>query len=208
MSDTELPVLALDVDGVLLDYVEGLGRFVESRGHALGCHHTEIADWNMSNYLPSMTLDERIATYAAFSETEGFGNLVAYEGAVEAIAEIRETFPGLRILAITSAGTSAETERLRRLNLEPFGIDDLTVLPLGASKEEHFARLPKGSVVVDDLLKHVKAADDTGNLGVFFRRSYNLADAHPRSVRDWPEAVATICSILEETHSSAPRMVA
>lgn len=206
LSDDHLPILALDVDGVLLEYLWGLGCFAEAQGHVLGCHRDEITDWDMRNYLPTMTLEERKATYVAFSRSEDFGRLMPYEGATDAIAQIRAAFPNLHVAAITSAGDSPETERMRRENLQVFGIEDITVLPLGASKREYFECLPAGSVVVDDLMCHVEAADAAGHTGVLFRRSYNAEIDHPMTVSTWPEAVDTISGLLRLAHAPQPVM--
>lgn len=196
-----LPVLALDVDGVLLDYIGGFLPWCESRGVRIATR--EVRDWNMTDVMPDIDDDARWELVKGFSVSPELGDLQPYPGAVEAVAALRRDLPGLRVVSITSAGDTEFTARMRRKSLEVFGLDEITVLPLGASKRDHLVKLPTPSVFVDDLHKHVGVAEDCGHSGILFRRSYNVDDAHPRVISDWEEGVAMMRELLVPHHRSA-----
>lgn len=192
MTHAEAPVLALDVDGVILDYLAGLAGHVRDSGLEIACEGHEMADWMMSDMLPHSTPEERYAFVVSFAVSKRFGELGPVVGAHEGIEELRRRRPDLRIVAITSAGSEAVTDTMRRASLAAFGIDEVTVLPLGASKLEHLKALPQGSVLVDDLIKNVRVAEQAGQRGILFRAPYNEADAAETAVRGWGELVETL----------------
>lgn len=189
-------VLGLDADGVLLNYLSGLFGYVRSLGLHVACEPHEVTDWSCANAFPGWSDQEIFAKIEEFSVQPGFAEIPPVAGAVEAIHAIKEKIDGIEIIAITSAGKSEETVRLRRRNLELFPFDDVHVLPLGASKEEHLSRLPSGSVFVDDLYRHVLAAERVGLKGVLFRQPYNAADGHHSVIDDWTSGKNVVMDLL------------
>lgn len=196
MSRNSGIVLGLDADGVLLNYLSGFFGYLVSKGVHVACRPEEVIDWSCSNAFPGWSTEEIYAKIEEFSVQPEFARIPAISGAVEAINAIKKELGDVSVVAITSAGVSDATIQLRRQNLEQFPFDDIHVLPLGASKEEHLSRLPKGSVFVDDLYKHVQSAERVGLRGVLFRQSYNLNDSHAHVIDGWSSGKDIVLGLL------------
>lgn len=196
MSEYAKPVIGLDVDGVILDYVTGFMEYAASRGVRLGCEPDEVDSWTMSAAFPDLDDKEIWAMIEAFSEDEGFGRLRPYNGALETISILVEEFPENPLVAITSAGKSELTKQLRAASLDGIPFSAIHVLPLGESKELHLSKLPTGSLYVDDLMKNIVTAEKVGLSGVLVRRSYNAMDDHTRMAYDWDDIARNIREIL------------
>jgi len=204
MAVNDKVVLGLDADGVLLNYLSGFFAYVRSKGLHVACEPEEVTDWSCSNAFPDWSAEEIYRQIEDFSVQPEFAHIPPIPGAVEAIRGIKEDLGNVEVIAITSAGKSDETIRLRRKNLELFPFDDIHVLPLGASKQEHLALLPAGSVFVDDLFKHVQSAEKVGVTGILFRQSYNVADSHPHVIADWRSGRDVVRSLLEPSRAAVP----
>ena len=193
--------LGLDVDGVLLDYVTGFFSYLPSIGVIPACKPHEVDNFDFKCAFPNLERPDIKKLITDFSVTEGFGRLPAYPGAVEAVNRIKNHFGDyLRIVAITSAGTSEETLRLRKQNLELFPFDEVNVLPLGGDKTEQLAKLGPNSVFVDDLLSNVRAAQNVGVRGVLYRQLYNAMDHHDLTMEGWDdEGFDTVFNALVKT---------
>jgi hypothetical protein len=196
-------VLGLDIDGVVLNYGPALLEYGASKGLRIGCEWREVHMYNMSMAFPELDKDGVMALITEFSETEGFSRVREMDGFTEALAAIRATHPSVKLVAITSAGVTDKTIELRKRNLEPFGFDEVHVLPLHASKEAHLAELPKGSVFVDDLKKHVDSAVKVGLTGILVRQPYNSEDEHDLVMRDWKEGAELINAVLQANIKAA-----
>ncbi|WP_315922139.1 hypothetical protein [Mesorhizobium sp. SP-1A] len=193
--------LGLDVDGVLLDYVTGFFSYLPSIGVIPACKPHEVDNFDFKCAFPNLERPDIKKLITDFSVTEGFGRLPAYPGAVEAVNRIKTHFgDSLRIVAITSAGTSEETLRLRKQNLELFPFDEVNVLPLAGDKTEQLAKLGPNSVFVDDLLSNVRAAQNVGVRGVLYRQLYNAMDHHDLTMEGWDdEGFDTVFNALVKT---------
>jgi hypothetical protein len=190
-------VLGLDIDGVVLNYGPSLLEYGVSKGLRIGCEWHEVDMYNMAKAFPELDKDGIMSLIAEFSEDEAFSRIREMEGFSAALAEIRSANPGLRLIAITSAGVTDRTIELRRKNLAQFGFDEIHVLPLLASKEAHLAELPRGSVFVDDLKRHVDSAEKVGLTGILVRQPYNAQDDHEFVMNDWVEGASLINAILQ-----------
>jgi hypothetical protein len=178
--------LALDVDDVLLDFFGGFLPYMTSRGHRVGCAPHEVMDFDMADALPDLAYDDRMSAIGDYNHSDHFASMPPSAGAVEVMASLRLIYPHLRIVAITACGDSAITRSKRVENLNRhFVIDDLVTLPLGASKVQEFRKLPPGTIYVDDMIKHVKAADDCGMSPILFRRGHNSTQGYSRVADDW-----------------------
>lgn len=179
-------ILALDVDDVLLDFFEGFLPFMASQGHRVQCAPHEVRDFDMADALPDLSLEERLAAIPVFSESEAFENIPPAAGAVEVMAGLRAEHPDLKVIAITACGAGPQTRVRRIRNLERhFVLDDIVTLPLGASKEAELRKLPRGTVFVDDMIKHVNTAEACGLLPILFRRGHNSTISYHRVAEDW-----------------------
>lgn len=196
MSIYQKPVIGLDVDGVILDYVSGFMEYASSTGVRLGCEPDQVDSWTMTSAFPDLDEDGIWSMIEAFSENEGFGRLRPYVGALETISALITEFPENPLVAITSAGKSEVTRNLRAQSLSGIPFRAIHVLPLGESKEYHLSQLPAGSLYVDDLMKNVAVAEKVGLTGVLVRRSYNIADDHSRVAHNWDDIAFHIRDII------------
>ncbi|MBY3155255.1 hypothetical protein HFO56_23310 [Rhizobium laguerreae] len=208
MTADNKPVIGFDVDGVIFDYVAGFMEFAAARGVRLGCASDQVDSWTMTAAFPDLDEDQIWAMIETFSEDEGFGRLQPFPGALETIAQLVSEYPDYPLVAITSAGKSEVTKRLRAQNLEGIPFSEIHVLPLGESKYDYLAKFPANSLYVDDLKKNVDVAEKAGVTGVFVRRSYNTADTHSRIAHDWNEIAAHVRDILPPVLSSESEMAA
>lgn len=185
MTDSIL-TLGLDVDGVLLDYLSGIYEYLNGIGIRPAIEPDEVDNFGLRTFLPGRSDEEIRQLISDFSVTEGFGRLPMYQGALEAVHSIKKTFGSdIRIVAITSAGTSEETRRLRQHNLRDLPLDELYLLPLGADKTTYFQKLGTKSVFIDDLHKNVLDAEKVGVRGILFRQLYNQNDSHDLNIQSW-----------------------
>lgn len=202
VSDYSHIVIAFDVDGVILDYVRGFMEWSARKGVRLGCEPHEVTDWSMQNAFPDLDGDGIWANIEAFSTHPDFGGLLPFEGAFEAIAALHREFPGVSIVAITSASkkeTLEITKGLRLANLSTLPFDEIHVLELGSDKSAHLAQLPPGSAFIDDLKKNVVAAEKVGLNAILYRQSYNVSDTHHRVATNWAELEAHVREIVAAT---------
>lgn len=189
-------VLGLDCDGVVLDYLPALMDFARFRGHHVACEPHEVDSYDMSRAFPGMSAEELFKLIGEFSVHDSFADISEFAGFTTAISKIRNEFPSIRLIAITSAGTEERTAELRRRNLAAYDFEEVHVLPLGASKKEHLRELPAGSIFVDDLKKHVNAAEEVGHTGVLVRQPYNTDDDHHHVFADWNEGYDIVSGLI------------
>lgn len=194
-------VLALDADGVLLNYLNGFLNYCRKTGREIYCEDHEVDSWSMrrafgiSNNDP--THDEFIMDrIREFSRSEDFAHIPYITGAIDAVHYLKSLTDELSVIAITSAGTDEVTIRRRHENLRSFPFDAIHVLPLGSSKKEYLRDLPAGSVFVDDLYDHVLAAEEVGVQGVLFRQPYNLNVNATYVIENWQEGQLLIEKLL------------
>lgn len=197
MSLYRKAVIGLDVDGVILDYVGGFMAYAESRGIRTKCRPHEVVSWTtFAPAFPEMNDQELWSLIEDFSEDEAFGRLEPFANVIEIITQLVEEYPENLLVAITSAGKSDITKRLREKNLSSIPFSEIHVLPLGESKERYLAALPEGSLYVDDLMKNIDVAEKVGVKGILVRRSYNMGDDHARVAHDWNDIARNIREII------------
>ncbi|MNU29036.1 hypothetical protein D3C71_174830 [compost metagenome] len=185
MSDRT--VVGFDVDGVILNYFEGFMKWAGGQGVRLGCEPHEVDTYAMHRAFPDLAEWEVMDMLPVFNQQPEFGRLRPYPGALECIAALVNDYPDIELVAITSAGKSDNTRKLRLQNLADIPFAEVHVIPLGASKKTYFEMLPEGSLFVDDLAHHARTADEAGLVSVLYRQPYNLDDEHPRAVTGWDE---------------------
>lgn len=196
-------VLGLDCDGVVLNYGPALLEFGRLKGLRIGCEWHEVDMYHMSMAFPDLSKDDIMALIEEFALDDAFGRISLMPGFAEALQALRDEFPGLKVVAVTSAGKDERTIQLRKDNLAPLAFNEVHVLPLSASKKDHLSMLPAGSVFVDDLKKHVDAAEEVGLQGVLVRQPYNSSDDHTHVMHDWMEGCAIISRLLRQASAQA-----
>ncbi|NTF17778.1 hypothetical protein G6L37_05145 [Agrobacterium rubi] len=186
MSDERI-IIGFDVDGVILNYFEGLMIWAEKQGERLGCRPEEVDTYTMHRAFPDLAEWEVMDMITIFSTHPDFGRLRPYPGALEVISDLLRDFPEIELVAITSAGRADLTRQLRLQNLEGIPFSQVHVIPIGASKKSYFEMLPRGTLFIDDLPHHAAAADEAGLTSVLYRHPYNIDIEHPRAVTGWAE---------------------
>lgn len=196
-------IIGFDIDGVILNYFEGLMIWAGEQGERLGCEPHEVDTYGMHKAFPDLAEWEVMDLVTAFSTQQAFGRLNPYPGAIETISTLLEDFPDIELVAITSAGKSDITRDLRLQNLAGIPFSEVHVIPIGASKKTYFEMLPEGSLFIEDLPHHAATADDAGLVSVLYRQPYNIDNEHPRAVTGWSELDAFIRNHLGASPSLA-----
>lgn len=197
------PVLAFDIDGVILDWLGGFFAFARANGFNPTCEADAVTNMRLEGVLEGVSQDELHKLIDRFNEHEDFGCLAAYEGAEKGILDLAERYPNRPIVAITSAGTHPKTRVLREDNLKHLPFDEIHILPLRTSKVDHLKSLPAGSLFVEDTLGHAADAEAVGVPSILVRRPYNAHQDHTRIARDWSEIVNHIDDILAGANEKA-----
>lgn len=199
------PAIILDVDSVLLEYLATFADWMERRGAPAKVSHRAETDWSLCNMFPDLGPDRIFAEIRALAEHPMYGEMGFVEGAVEAVEALRAAHPGTPVVAVTAAGAHPETAVMRRRNLASLPLDEILVLPVGASKAQAFTRFPRGSVVVDDLARHVAEAEAAGHHGVLFTQPYNRHEPARIRVCGWADARRTVSELIAEPESAPSR---
>jgi hypothetical protein len=197
-------VVGFDVDGVILNYFEGLMKWAGGQGVRLGCEPHEVDTYAMHRAFPDLAEWEVMDLVTIFNTQPDFGRLQAYPGALETISALVRDFPDIELVAITSAGKSDTTRELRLQNLVGIPFSEVHVIPIGASKKTYFEMLPEGSLFIEDLAHHAATADGAGLVSVLYRQPYNLDDEHPRAVTGWEE----LDTLIRRHLGAAPSLAA
>lgn len=199
MSKFSGHVVGLDVDGVILDYVSAIMKFAAKNDVRIGCTVPEMNSWSMQCAFPDLTSDEIWGIIEEFNSSPDFGCIEPIEGAIETIDAIHKEFPGVSLVAVTSAGESDVTRQLRIQNLKDIPFDEINVIPLGVSKYDHLIKLPRGSAFVDDLMKNIRTSEDAQLTGVLFRQPYNEEDDHDRVAHKWEDVHNHLREIIQQS---------
>lgn len=200
----EKTIIGFDIDGVILNYFEGLMIWAEKQGARLGCLPHEVDTYAMHRAFPDLAEWEVMDLITIFNQQPDFGRLRPYPGALEVINGLVRDFPDIELVAITSAGKTEVTRQLRLQNLVDIPFATVHVIPIGASKKTCFEMLPAGTPFVDDLPHHAAAADEAGLVSVLYRHPYNIDVEHPRAVTGWSE----LEGLLRDHLSAKPFMAA
>lgn len=197
------PFVLVDVDEVLLRWVDGFRRFLESRGYMFTTEYP--SDWGMAGWICDKSGRIEVITelVAAFNNSSGFSELEPYVDAQLALRRLKN-ITGCRIVAISSCSDDAVAKENRRVNIgRHFSgiVDDIVCLPLGSSKRETLAKFPP-SVWIDDNIENVVDGALVGHIAFLLQRPWT--DNHstfPVSVKRakcWDEIISTVFRRVSE----------
>jgi FMN phosphatase YigB (HAD superfamily) len=184
-------IILTDVDGVLLDWEEGFGVWMEHHGHTMvegGKLIYKIGDrYGISNNQGHQLIKQ-------FNESAAIGFLPPVRDAqyyVKLLAEKHQ----YRFLAVTSLSLDPYAKKLRTRNLmKIFGNDtfiDVICLDTGADKDEVLAELAqtyKGNWWIEDKPENVDAGVNVGFKGVLVEHGHNMDyKGNAIIVKNWEE---------------------
>lgn len=190
-------VLALDLDGVVADYTEGLRRSIAStRGESPDNYTTEI-DWSLSKW--GLSPEEFSAAHRkAVIADQIFLTMPPIEGAVEGVTRLVDH--GVRIRIITKRfvvegdKARAATDTAVWLDLHKIPYHELCFV---SDKSTCVADL-----YLDDAPHVITGLREAGLRVVAFEQPYNR-DMGGERVRDWTEAVDVVLEAAREKWEAA-----
>lgn len=178
-------ILAVDIDGVVLNHAAGIHAWAINKGIQVGCEPDACDCYTMSPMFPGRSYDEIMQLMVDFSQDDGFASMPIMSGFESALARLRDLHPEMKLIAITAPGNSERTKALRERNLRNLRFDEIHILDMHSSKRSHLNRLPKSAIFFDDLASHAITAEEVGLTSVLFRQPHNLRDDHTLVAQDW-----------------------
>jgi len=172
--------LALDVDGVLLDWSAGFDAWLRENGIFPAFSLTKTGHFDFRDALGHLPREERFSLIRHFNTDEAMGRLPVIAGADMAVRRLRAH--GFRLVAITAPGTHPTTVRLRRDQLARFALDELEILDLEVDKVQTLRR-HNALALVDDNPKHLSAAEAVLGTAFAYTWPYNAGYPIPLSRR-------------------------
>ena len=191
------PLVIVDVDEVLGLFMQGFGKFLESRGFEFRVDRFALFQ---NIYRPGaaehLEIDEGRKLFDDFFRI-GCGEIEPAPGAVEALARLSRR---AEILILSNA--PAEAERLRGEWLKRHGLPQALILssgPKGPITAALVAQTAQPSAFVDDLLPNLDSVAEHSPTTATFQHVADLrlrpfaprSDRHPR-IDDWAELGAAI----------------
>ena len=178
------PVVLVDVDGVLANFIEANLRTL----HAIGAGpfvHDDVTTWAMEDCL-GLTAPQRARMKARWAEPGFAASIPEYPGAREGVAALREVADVYACTAPMHSSPTWQHERHHWL-VERFGFDHKQIVQTPAKY------LVRGDMLIDDKPEHVAAWQETnpGGVGVLWSRAYN-AGADLRRESEWEAAARCV----------------
>ncbi|WP_287177941.1 hypothetical protein [Mesorhizobium sp.] len=164
----------LDCDDVLLDWQRGFRHWVYAN-HGIKPSAKGPKSWSLFTWLgqPEARCMELIA---AFNASQGFGELYAMDGAIDAVAKLHAA--GHRMTVLTSCSADPVAVRRRKQNLrQVFGVmlNRVVCLDLGESKAGWLEVLNDG-IWIEDNYKNAMMGLKAGHKTFMMRRRHNRDD--------------------------------
>lgn len=180
------PVVLLDIDGVVANFVEGclpIIRMITGRTY----QHDDVTQWQIEKAL-GLDTEETAELYRNICQEGWCAHLRPYEGAKEGVAALRAFADVVPVTSHFFTSKHWVSER-----------DEWIVEHLGIPKTDivhtHAKYRVLGDVLVDDKTSHLDkwSAHHAMGHGVLFLRNYNKNDGWlGSSAADWPSLVSTI----------------
>ena len=145
------PTIALDADGVLLDFHRGYaGAWARAFG-AFPLERDPQAYWPMDRWHVERLDAERRVTFRAYFDTEFWSTVPAIDGAVSACTRLHDA--GFDLICVSALDAEFESARLQNLRAHGFPIE--RVIATGHAEGD---RSPKAEAI--ELVKPVAFVDD------------------------------------------------
>ena len=151
------PVIALDADGVLLDYSTAYARAWE---RAFSCHPVErdpLAYWPIDRWAVGRLEGEQLKRFRTCFDTEFWSTIPAIDGAVEACRTLHDA--GFTLVCVSALESQHEAARLQNLRAYGFPIERVVAtgsVASGASAKAAALAELDPVAFVDDFLPYLR----------------------------------------------------
>lgn len=173
MNNTNEPIYFLsDIDGVVVDWLDGFIKYCESIGHK--ALHSNPIEFSMTDIFP--TLERPWEHIMDYQHTKFYQELKAYPDAVAVYNKLYDM--GVKIVFVTSCGTTPEIidARTNMMNSTFNGkFETIEFLELGASKVDILKKYPTATFI-DDQMKVALEGVESGHHSFVKNMSYNTND--------------------------------
>ena len=187
--------LLLDVDGVILRWIDGFKQFLRTHGYGVASAYPTRCDMTGWITEPDASLHDLIVS---FNRSRGFAALAPYDDALAALKSLKERLPKCTVVAISSCGDETVVVESRKKNIQKHFdglVDEIVCLPLGSSKAGSLKKYPP-SVWVDDIVKNVIEGVSVGHDAVLCCRPWSMPEGgvadHSVPGVDWTEIMRKI----------------
>jgi phosphoglycolate phosphatase-like HAD superfamily hydrolase len=164
------PVIALDADGVLLDFHLGYAGAWRRAFGAAPAERDPLAYWPIDRWLVERLDDERRAHFRSHFDAEFWSSVPAIEGALDACHRLHDA--GFDLVCVSALDAEHEAARLRNLRDHGFPIE--RVVATGNAAGE---RSPKADAIaalapeafVDDYLPYFRGVPEAVHTALILR---------------------------------------
>lgn len=183
--------LLVDVDGILLRWVDGFKEFVQDKSYRLSTEYPpdeSMMGWICQSNGVAIPWSELECLICAFNDSKKFSDLKPYEDAQLALSKLKQTH-SCTIVAISSCGTSSTQSRKDNLTRYFTGlVDDVVCLPLGSSKLQTLKNY-QPSVWIDDNIQNVIDGANVGHDAILFERPWTKHVQYPslQRIASWDD---------------------
>lgn len=200
LKDPRVGILLVDVDEVLLKWIDGFSSWVTQKGYTLSQEYP--ISWNLETWIrrengETMDIDSVRNLVSEFNHSAYFEHLKPCAYSETALREIKNA--GFHIVTISSCTDNVDAIKKREVNLaQVFGnsIDVIICLALGSCKKNVLATFPP-CIWIDDNPVNVRVGNSLGHKSYIMKRPWNatqlMEDAFDLDVlTDWNHAKKVI----------------
>ena len=172
----------MDVDGVLLNWLDGFESFLLAQAPDLHKDFSALDDAENLESLLGMTSEQMHEWIDRFHHHTQFAQLKPLPGAVKAL-QILE--PWCNLVCITASGTSPDSQKLRHTNLRNvFGdvFEQVWCVDRSVDKPEYLLMYDAG-YWVEDQLKNALMGVNAGHMSFLMDAPYNMHTHDPQVIK-------------------------
>jgi len=174
------PLIALDADGVLLDFHLGYAGAWQRAFGAAPAERDPLAYWPIDRWLVERLDEDRSAHFRSHFDAEFWSSVPAIEGALGACHRLHDA--GFDLVCVSALDAEHETARLRNLRDHGFPIE--RVFATGNAAGE---RSPKADAIaalapdafVDDYLPYFRGVPDVVHTALILRAPNGSPNSGP-----------------------------
>lgn len=181
------PLIVVDVDETLVSWVNPFLKYTEKVGYTINESNKQttydMTSWfNPHKDWGELTRDDLVGLIEEFNDYP------------RALPPLKYSIPTLKsiakqydVIALSSFGGSPESREFRKdyLNVLYNGVfKDIILIPLGACKKDHLAKL-KPEWLIEDSKQHTTSAGELGIKSILLSSSYNQGCIYSKYANHW-----------------------